>query len=196
QGKRFEIEKGTVTFHGDAENPEVVVTAGWAAPDGTHVFADFIGPVKSGKLTLRSEPPHTNSEILSLVLFGTTSGNVAPAAGGGGSVGTASGAGAASVGAGLAAQGLNRAIDSLTGIDVTARVDTTTGANPRPELEVRVARAITVSIAHVLGVPPPGTNPDRNLATVNFRIKQNWSIQTTVGDQGSSLLELLWQYRY
>jgi translocation and assembly module TamB len=196
QGKKFEIEKGTITFHGDAEDPEVVVTAAWAAPDGSRVYADFVGPVKSGKLTLRSDPPHTKSEILSLVLFGTTTGNVAPSAGGGGSVGSSSATGAATLGGGFAAQGLNRAIDDLTGLDVTTRVDTSDSANPRPEVEVRVARDVSVALAHVLGVPPPGTNPDRNFATIDFRVKRNWSIQTTVGDQGSSLLDLLWQYRY
>ena len=34
EGKRFEVQRGTVTFTGDAENPLVVVTAGWKAPGG------------------------------------------------------------------------------------------------------------------------------------------------------------------
>ena len=103
---------------------------------------------------------------------------------------------AAGVGAGFASQGLTRALDDLIGVDVTARVDTTQSANPRPEVEVRVARDVSVSIAHVLGVPPPGSNPDRNLARIDFRLLRNWSLQTIVGDQGSTLLDLVWQYRY
>lgn len=192
QGKKFEIEKGVISFHGTADDPEVVVTAGWTAPEGSRVYADFVGPLKTGKLTLRSDPPHTQSEILSLVLFGTTTGNAAPAQGGG--AGSASAA--ASIGGGVAAQGLNRALDDLTGLDVTARVDTSESANPRPELEVRVARDVTVALAHVLGVPPPGTNPDRNFATVDFRLRRNWSLEATFGDQGSSLMDLVWQFRY
>ena len=44
QGKRFEIEKGIVSFVGDdPTNPEISVTARWPAPDGTIVYADFIG---------------------------------------------------------------------------------------------------------------------------------------------------------
>ncbi|HTM46874.1 MAG TPA: translocation/assembly module TamB domain-containing protein, partial [Polyangiaceae bacterium] len=35
EGKRFEIERGVITFVGDPTNPEVVVTAGWTAPEGT-----------------------------------------------------------------------------------------------------------------------------------------------------------------
>lgn len=195
QGKKFEIEKGVITFHGEADNPEVVVTAGYAAPEDTRVYADFVGPLKTGKLTLRSDPPHTQSEILSLILFGTSTGNAAPSTGGGGT-GQASASAAAGIGGSFASQGLNRAIDDLTGLDVTAGVDTSQSANPRPEVEMRVSRDVTVSIAHVLGVPPPGTNPDRNLAKIDLRLFRNWSLQTTFGDQGSSLLDLVWQYRY
>src|ERR1019366_6818351 len=74
QGKQFDIQQGgTITFQGDdPSNPYVDVTASWSAPDGTVVYADFNGPVKTGKLTLRSEPQKTQSEILSLILFGTT----------------------------------------------------------------------------------------------------------------------------
>jgi hypothetical protein len=79
---------------------------------------------------------------------------------------------------------------------VTARVDTSETANPRPELEMRVARDVTVALAHVLGVPPPGSNPDRNFAVVGFHFRRNWTLETTFGDQGSSLMDLVWQYRY
>jgi translocation and assembly module TamB len=192
QGKKFEIEKGVVTFHGEADNPDVVVTAAYAAPEDTRIYADFVGPLKTGKLTLRSDPPHTKSEILSLILFGTTTGNATPPSGSSSGSATA----AAGIGGGFAAQGLTRALDDLIGVDVTARVDTTQSANPRPEVEVRVARDVTVSLAHVLGVPAPGSNPDRNFARIDFRLLRNWSLQTTVGDQGSSLFDLVWQYRY
>src|SRR4029077_9307945 len=73
-GKPFTIEHGTVTFVGDdPSNPQVVLTASWGAPDGvTRVYADFVGPLKTGKVKLRSEPSKPQSEILALVLFGTT----------------------------------------------------------------------------------------------------------------------------
>lgn len=193
QGKRFEIEHGTLAFVGEPDNPEVVVTAGWTAPEGTRIFADFIGPLKTGKVTLRSEPAHTRSEILALILFGSANGapfaQEAKSPGGGQSA-------AIGVAGGFATQGLNRAIDDLTGLDVTTRIDTSESANPRPEVEVQIARDISLSLAHVLGVPPPGTNPDRNLAILNWRVGRNWSVETTFGDQGSSTLDVVWQYRY
>jgi translocation and assembly module TamB len=194
QGKRFEIEKGTVTFIGDDPgNPNVVVTAAWTAPDGTRVMADFTGPLKTGKVTLRSEPGRPQDEILALILFGTADGSAAtpyaqPSPDGATRAGTAAG--------GLAAGGLSQGLDKLTGLDVEAKVDTSDSANPRPEVELRVARDISLEIAFVLGTPPPGTNQDRTFATVDWRFMRNWSLATTFGDQGSSIADVIWRYRY
>jgi translocation and assembly module TamB len=189
QGKKFEIESGTITFEGEPDNPNVVVTAGWTAPEGTRVYADFVGPLKTGKVTLRSEPAHTKSEILSLILFGSADG------GGAGASPTPATAGVGVAG-GAVTQGLNRALDDLTGVEITTRIDTSESNNPRPELEVRVARDVSVAVSHVIGVPPPGSNPDRNFATIDWRFLRNWSLDTTIGDLGSSILDLVWQYRY
>ena len=152
QSKPFTIEKGTISFVGDdPSNPEVSVTAGWNAPDGTHVMADFIGPVKTGKVTLRSEPPRPKSEIVALILFGTADGSAStPYATK--SPGTEQQAGTA-VG-GLATDGLTKGLDQLTGMDVTAKIDTSDSSNPRPEVEVQIAKDISLQLAVVLGTPP------------------------------------------
>jgi translocation and assembly module TamB len=195
QGKQFEIEKGSLTFQPeDASNPIVAATAVWTAEDGTKVYADFVGPVKTGKLELRSEPPRPKNEILALVLFGTPDGaNAAPPPGGRKPDGTTQTATA--IGGGFAAQGLTEALDDLTGIRATARVDTTRSDNPRPELEVQIARGISVKFAHVLGTPPI-SEPDMNYATLNWRFKHNWSLETTFGDHGSAMVDAVWQRRY
>ncbi len=190
QGKRFEIEKGTVTFVGDdPSNPEAVVTADWTAPDGTRVYADFIGPLKTGKVTLRSEPALPNSEILGLILFGTSDGTSNASA----QSTTASGASFASD---RATEGLSQGIDQLTGVEVKTRLDTSDANNPRPELEVQIARDISLQIAFVIGNPPPGQNTDRTFATIDWRFFRNWSLATTFGDAGSSMADVVWQYRY
>lgn len=194
QSKRFEIEKGTVSFVGDdPSNPEVVVTAGWTAADGTRVLADFVGPLKTGKVTLRSEPGRPQNEILALILFGTADGSAAtpyaqPTADGATRAGTAAG--------GLATEGLSRGIDSLTGLDLETKVDTTDSANPRPEVELRIAKDISLQVAFVLGTPPPGANPDRTFATIDWRFLRNWSLAATFGDQGSSIADMIWRRRY
>lgn len=192
QGKRFTIENGTVTFVGDdPANPEVVVTASWNAPDGTRVYADFVGPLKTGKVTLRSEPTLPKNEILALILFGTADGASSTSAT---TQSSATTAGAAA--SGMATEGLSRGIDELTGLDVTTRIDTSDAANPRPEVELQIARDISLQIAFVLGTPPPGQNPDKTFATIDWRFVKNWSLETTFGDQGSTMADVIWQYRY
>ena len=64
-----------VTFNGgDPSNPDIVVSALWVAPDGTRIFADFNGPLKTGKVTLHSEPSKSENDILKLNLFGSDPG--------------------------------------------------------------------------------------------------------------------------
>jgi hypothetical protein len=96
---------------------------------------------------------------------------------------------------GFATEGLSRGLDHLTGLDFTTKVDTST-VNPRPEVEVRIARDISLQLAVVLGTPPPGTNLDTTYATIDWRFFRDWSLATTFGDKGSSIADVLWRYRY
>src|SRR6202012_4190400 len=80
-GRRFTVDRGTVSFPdgGDPTNPNVVAAASWDAPDKTRVWVEFAGPIKSGKLTLRSEPAYSKNEILSILLFGQPDPNMGAA---------------------------------------------------------------------------------------------------------------------
>ncbi|MDP9036065.1 MAG: translocation/assembly module TamB, partial [Myxococcota bacterium] len=190
QGKKFLIESGTVTLVGaDPSNPEVVVKAGWKAPEGTTVFATFVGPLKTGKVTLSSEPPLGQQEIVSVLLFGTPDGQTASRQK------TDTTATAAATVGGEAAQPLNHALGQL-GLDaVTANVDTS-GTAPKPEVQIQVANDISLQLAMVLGQINPGVNPDRTLVTLEWRFISRWSLATTVGNAGTTIFDLLWQKRY
>jgi translocation and assembly module TamB len=194
QGKSFEIEPGgTVTFTSDPADPEVKVTAGWTAEDGTRVLADYVGPLKTGKVTLRSEPARPQNEIVALIAFGTADGSEStpyqP------SSPTDPGVQAGTTVGGFATAGLSKGLDKLTGLDITAKIDTSQ-PNPRPEVEVQIARNISLELSVVLGTPPPGTNEDTTYATVDWRFHKRWSLQTTFGDAGSSIADVLWRRRY
>ena len=198
-GKPFAIDHGTVTFVGDdPTNPQILLTATWTAPDLTRVYADFVGPLKTGKVKLRAEPARPESEIVALILFGTTDQQSAQA--NSQIAATSPMAGAAG---GAATQPLNRA---LGGVDralqnmglaggISTKIDTSQ-TTPRPEVEVQIARDISLQIAWVLGAPPPGTNPDSALLTLNWHFLRKWSLETTVGDAGTSIVDLVWQHRY
>src|SRR5262249_41031614 len=152
--------------------------------------ADFIGRAKTGKILLRSEPPRPQNEILALILFGTAEGaNPGPAP-----AGSKPGGGetaAIGLGGGLVAQGLTEAIDDVTGIRAQARIDTTQANNPRPEIDFQIARNVSLELAHVIG-DPPVSQPDRNYATIDWRVSRMWSIETTFGDRGRALVDVVW----
>ena len=191
QGRTFAIESGTVTFQGgDPSNPQVVVKAKWTAPDRTVVTATYTGPLKTGKVTLSSEPALPREEIVQLLLFGSADGRKTQT--------TSSGATSTAIAAlgGEAAAPLNHALNQLGLGAVTAKIDTSESANPKPEVEVQIARGLSMAIAVVLGQPPPGVNPDRTLLTLDWRFLSKWSLATTVGDAGTTIFDLLWQRRY
>jgi translocation and assembly module TamB len=203
QGKPFTVDKGTVSFVGDdPTNPQVVLSASWTAPDATRVYAEFVGPLKTGKVELRSEPALSKSDVIALITFGTADGSQ-----GASSTQNNQGTGASSAAAGAAGSAaaapvnqalgnVNRALDNLgvTG-GLTAKIDTS-AANPRPEVELQIARDISLQVAVVLGVPPPGTNPDTTLITLNWRFLRKWSLEATWGNANTSILDVVWQHRY
>lgn len=199
KGKRFKIEDGTITFVDDPANPQVVLNASWAAPDGTIIIASFVGPLKTPTFALKSDPPgKSRDELLSLLLFGTTDQSAT-----GGSSDSAQTGAAQGVAGNVASERLNEALSGVNGalgrlgLDtaVATKVDTSQ-ATPRPEVEVQIARDLTVQIAAVLGIIPPGVNPDRYLLTLGWRFLQRWSLEMTMGDQGTSILDVVWQRRY
>src|SRR5205823_4124783 len=147
-------------------DPLVVVTAGWTAADGTRVYADFAGPLKTGKVTLRSEPSRPKDEILALILFGSADQSAAQYGGDAQADASTRAGGAAGT---FATQGLGEGISELTGLQIAPKIDTSNAANPRPEVEVQLAQTISLQIAFVLGTPPPGANPDKTFATIGWR---------------------------
>ena len=50
-------------------------------------------------------------------------------------------------------------------------------------------------VAGILGTPPI-SEPDTNLATVDWRFRANWSLETTFGDKGLLQADAVWQKRY
>jgi len=190
QGKQFEIESGTVTFSGDPANPTIVATARWDAPDGDRhrVYAEATGTASKLKVTLHSEPSLTQDQILSLLLTGSADGSLGGTSGGNNTQ-TAVGA----VG-GTATQGVNKALSRIKAVDVSTRIDTSTGA-PRPELVFQLSSKVSAQFTRALS-QTPGQPPDMTFLTLNFLIFRNWSLSTLAGDHGASGVDLVWRKRY
>lgn len=189
QGKTFEVERGVITFDGkDPANPTITATARWDAPEYT-VYAEYIGDVENGRIKLHSEPPLTQDEIASLLLFGSPDGSP----GGSGDPNTT--ALAVSVAGDTAAKGLNQVLDDFTNLDVSARIDTTTGS-ARPELVVRVSPRVAAKVTRAIGEPAVGESPDRTFLTLELRLRRAWALSAIFGDRGASALDLIWRRRY
>jgi translocation and assembly module TamB len=197
-GKRFEIEHGTAQFEGDEPgNPNVAVTARWDAPDGTHIYADYVGPLRTGRLSMRSEPVRSQSDVVAMLLFGTSDDSVTlPAAGStywqqrnaSATAGTVLAGGAVST-------NINRVLASVTPLDVTTRV-TSDAQSPMPEVAVRLSPRVTAMVSYRTRVPMQFEKQDRMLVTLDWRFRRNWSIATTIGDRGGSVVDMIWKYRY
>ena len=190
-GKQFEIESGVVTFSGEPGNPTIVATARWDSPDEDRhrVYAEASGTAAKLKVTLRSEPPLSKDQILSLLLTGSADGTLGGSSGGGNNASTAVGA----VG-GVATQGLNKALSGIKALDVSTRIDTSTGA-ARPELVFQLSAKVSAQLTRSLG-QIPGQPPDMTFLTLDFLIYRNWSLSTLAGDHGASGLDLVWRKRY
>jgi len=190
-GKQFQIESGVVTFSGEPGNPTIVATARWDSPDEENhrVYAEASGTAEKLKVTLRSEPPLTRDQILSLLLTGSADGSLAGGSGSGNSAATAVGA----VG-GAATQGLNKALSNIKDVDVSTRIDTSTGT-ARPELVIQLSAKVSAQITRSLG-NIPGQPPDLTFLTLDFLLRKNWSLSTLIGDRGASGMDLVWRKRY
>jgi translocation and assembly module TamB len=191
-GRDFEVHRGTITFQPDEpDNPLVVLDARWYSPEGITVIASFTGPVKSGTLSLSSDPALREDQVVSLLLFGDTSG-----LGEGAVSGDANSSNqAAVVGGSLASSGLNQALGRFKAVDLSTRVRGEEG-NVRPEVVVQLTNSLSAQLGYNLEEPSPGKSPDRTLLTFEARLVGGSSISATVGDQGSSLVNWVWRYRY
>jgi translocation and assembly module TamB len=188
-GKRFVVVSGTINFRGQVPpNPTVVAEARWEAPSGYEVYATYTGPAQGGNLSLESNPGLSEGQILGLIATGNPDTTLSTGGDGGGGA-------AAGIGGGIAATGVNEALRDLTHLDVSASVDTS-GNQTTPEVAVQLSPRVRAEVGYNLAEPTPGKNPDRSTLSLEFRIKKHWNLVTTVGDRGSSIVDLIWRYRY
>jgi translocation and assembly module TamB len=189
QGKAFEIEGGVVSFDGkDASNPTITATARWDSPSDHTVYAEYVGDVATGTIKVRSEPPLTQDEIASLLLFGTPDSST-------GSKEADETALAVSVAGGTAAKGLNQTISDFTNLNLRTRIDTSTGS-ARPELVFQGTARLAAKVSRAVAEPAGGETPDRTFLTLEYRLRHSWVLSAVIGDRGASTLDLIWRHRY
>lgn len=190
QGRKFVVDRGTVTFVAgeDPADPIVIAAAFWDSPDRTRVWVEFNGPLKTGKLTLRSEPPYSKNEILSILLFGRADPNAAPAGDR-----PSDAQQATAIGAGVASSGLNKALGELDE-DFDLEQDRTSANRVRTKVGYRLRRNLKVQIGYASGFST--RELDTTYLFLEWQFIPQWSLIGTRGDKGTSIFDVLFQHRY
>ncbi len=191
QCRKFVVDHATVSFvAGDApSNPIVVAAAFWDAPDRTRVWVEFSGPLETGHLALRSEPPYSKNEIRSVLLFGRADPNQAQA----GDARPSDTQAATAVGTGLASSGLNKALGELDE-DSDLEQDRTDANHVHTRVGYRLRRNLKVQLGYASGFSQ--RKPDTTYLLVEWQLIPKWSFIGTRGDRGTSILDLLFQHHY
>jgi translocation and assembly module TamB len=204
-GHAFSIERGLVRLREEEPGtPYVSVTARWDAPDGTTVYCDYIGPLKPidrDKIRFRSSPPLSEDEIIAQLLFGDPGAGVATGK---------SGDGSQNLGGRIAAQQVNDVLGEIVpGLSTSfGTTDDATSASVAYNFSDRVTAQATfesasgdraVGDATAQQTTGGSSTSSRNTKlSIDWRFARNWLLRGSIGlgDEPSSGLDVLWQYRY
>ena len=61
---------------------------------------------------------------------------------------------------------------------------------------MQLSKSLAASLGYKIGIPTPGENPDRVELTIDWRVIKNWSVSASVGEQGSTALDVTWHLYY
>jgi hypothetical protein len=198
-GKRFYIHESHVKFEGSEElDPLLDVHVRWKAPDTTLVEVIVTGHVSAPKITFKAldangqDASMTQGEIMSLLVLGRRE------------AGSAQQQQQAEKGAAAQAAGL---------------VEGMTGAILGKQLQRMLPVSVSLSVApgryaggyqhdniffevaynaggSQMGPTSIGQTQPKTTFSIDWRFAKMWSLMTTVGDTGATLVDLIWSYRY
>jgi autotransporter translocation and assembly factor TamB len=188
-GKDFKIETAKITFPGgDPANPFLDVAA-------THQVKEYLvrvrirGSAKKPELTLESEPDVGDQKaVLGLLLTGSPALDNA---------GDAAAKAAASALSGYAANALKDAVAPGAPIDVL-KVDVGSDGqlnSGRVEVGTYITDNIYVSYARRFNAKTEN-GENSNEATLEYRFKPRWTLETRYGDAGAGGVDLTWTYKH
>jgi translocation and assembly module TamB len=173
-GQELRIDPGRLIFSGPIDDPAIDARAFVRATDGTEAGFRVGGTVQNLALDTYSNPPKTESDIMSYILFGRPMSQTS------GSEGNQASNAAALLGANMLAMSLAPSI----GLD-EARVETGTQQN-KAQLVVGKYLSPKLYVGYGIGLYEP-------ISTLRLRylLTSRWSIEAITGDQQST--DLLWR---
>ncbi|MGD9509014.1 MAG: translocation/assembly module TamB domain-containing protein [Geminicoccaceae bacterium] len=188
--RRFQIERGVITFVGSSPPVPMIDLSATATTSNVTVTVTAQGPATDPKITLSSEPPLPQDEILSHLLFGTSVARITPMQGlrlaaalddlrGDGFVSSAF-------------TKVRRAI-GLDTLDVQSTETTDESGETSSDTTARAGKYVTDQV-YIEGERSVTTGASK--ARVKVDLTPNLSVGTTVDDQAQTGVGLQWRYDY
>jgi TamB, inner membrane protein subunit of TAM complex len=185
QGRRFTLDEGRIIFTGNVPpDPSFAIAASYTARD-YRVIVHIGGTASKPTLTLLSEPPLEQSDILSVLLFGKPTAEL----GQGQSVGLQRQA--VEIATGYVAPDLQQSVMNSLGLDaldVSVPQDATTPGR------VAVGRYVTgdvfVSLAQEFGAQ------QAEVVSLEYSLTRRFSVRASTSTRGASAIDAFWHRRY
>lgn len=185
-GKTFDIKEGTISIAGEPDKKTTLYVI--ASKDLGKIVAEVIlkGSVKNPSISFRSNPPMSQRDILSWILFGRSSSDITPFQGS-----------ELSQSIRNLAKGINKSPDMLTkirnkiGID---RIDISkTEGNESNEVSIQVGKYISRGVFVSVN---KSITAEANQIGIEANLLPNIKAEAQVGDDSSAKLQLKWKHDY
>ncbi|MCU1239781.1 MAG: hypothetical protein JWO71_507 [Candidatus Acidoferrum typicum] len=173
QGKRFEIQSGTIAFVNPARTEPVLNLYVKTTIEQYNITINFSGPLDRLKTNYTSDPSLPPIDIINLLAFGQTTAERASNAS------TPASLGAQSVLAQGVASQVAKGVQNLAGISQLT-IDPTAGTSQNPGAQVAIQQRVTGTI--LLTFATDVTSTQTQTIQVQYQPKQHWRI-SVIRDQ-------------
>jgi len=175
QGKRFEIESGTIAFANPAKTEPVLNLYVKTVVEQYNITINFAGPLDHMKTNYTSDPSLSQLDIINLLAFGQTSAEKASNAS------TPASLGAQSVLAQGVAGQVAKGVQNLTGISQLT-IDPTAGNSQNPGAQVAIQQRVTGTL--LLTFATDVTSTQKQIVQLQYQPKKQVKISVVRDEYG------------
>jgi translocation and assembly module TamB len=175
QGKRFEIESGTIAFANPAKTEPVLNLYVKTVVEQYNITINFAGPLDHLKTNYTSEPSLSELDIINLLAFGQTTAEKASNASTPASLGAQS-----ALAQGVAGQ-VAKGVQNLTGISQLT-IDPTAGNSQNPGAQVAIQQRVTGTL--LLTFATDVTSTQKQIVQLQYQPKKQVKISVVRDEYG------------
>jgi translocation and assembly module TamB len=175
QGKRFEIQSGTIAFTSPAKTEPVLNLYVKTVVEQYNITINFSGPIERLKTTYTSDPSLPPLDIINLLAFGQTSAEKAS------DTSTPASLAAESVLAQQVAGQAASRLQNLMGISQLT-IDPTAGSSQNPGAQIAIQQRVTGTL--LLTFSTDVTTTQRQTVQLQYQPKRQWRISVVRDEYG------------